>query len=165
MQSSFSMPNSGQFIKVNFFSFTYCRNLAESDLPFIKKLVILSVFSRVNSWFDGFCNKVPKYASNVSSHSLFTGDYFNNFIQFQTILWAEFTYYLHAKFTRTVRPYRYFEKIRIRSGPYAHGTNTRMVWNICIMYTCIISKNFFSYQRGKSEAINRRTNNSWPTER
>jgi hypothetical protein len=86
MQSSFSMPNSGQFIKVNFFSFTYCRNLAESDLPFIKRLVILSVFSRVNSWFDGFCNKVPKYASNVSSHSLFTGDYFNNFIQFQTIL-------------------------------------------------------------------------------
>jgi hypothetical protein len=30
MQSSFSMPNSGQFINVNFFSFTYCRNLAES---------------------------------------------------------------------------------------------------------------------------------------
>jgi hypothetical protein len=72
--------------------FTYSPNIKiivstdESDFPFIKKLVIISVFSRVNSWFDGFCNKVPKYASNVSSHILFTGDYFNNFIQFQTIL-------------------------------------------------------------------------------
>jgi hypothetical protein len=45
--------------------------------------------SRVNSWFDGFCNKVPKYASNVSSHILFTGDYFNNFIDSDiSCLWA-----------------------------------------------------------------------------
>ena len=42
----------------------------------LKTLVILLVFLRVNSWFDGFCNKVPKYASNVSSHILFSGDYF-----------------------------------------------------------------------------------------
>ena len=34
--------------------------------------------------------------------------------------------------TRTVRPYAYFEKVRIRSRPYAYGPNTHMVWNMSI---------------------------------
>ena len=54
MQSSSSIPNSGQFIKVNFFSFTYWRNLAVSTFPFfmILNMYIYMYGDRSNKYIE-----------------------------------------------------------------------------------------------------------------